>query len=168
MRVTRVGFICTGNICRSPMAEVVTTALVDADPLLRGTILISSAGTANWHVDRPMDDRARSALDRAGFAGLGTVARFADRQYLEDLDLVVAMTREQRREVRERYGSLGGRVILMRSMLEPAHDLDVADPYYGDGSEFDACLGALIPACQELVRVLRLGGEPFAVSPPAT
>ena len=46
----RVATICTGNICRSPMAEVVLKHLIDNDPSLRGRVDVTSAGTANWHV----------------------------------------------------------------------------------------------------------------------
>jgi len=52
----RVAMICTGNICRSPMAEVVLQHYVDADSSLRGYVDVTSAGTANWHVGSPMDN----------------------------------------------------------------------------------------------------------------
>ena len=85
--------ICTGNICRSPMAEVVLAHMVDADPSLRGRVEVTSAGTANWHVGAAMDPRARDALDRAGFKE-GSPAAYADRAYFDSHDIVVGMTRE--------------------------------------------------------------------------
>jgi protein-tyrosine phosphatase len=135
--------ICTGNICRSPMAEVVLRHFVDADPLLRGSVDVTSAGTANWHVGSPMDERARRALDRAGFAGAGSLAAYADRSYLDDQDLVVGMTREHVHEVRKRLTNDATEVILLRNLIEPGRDLDLFDPYYGGGDEFDECLGVL-------------------------
>ena len=50
-----VALIRTGNICRSPMAEVVFRQLVSEDPVLVGRVVVSSAGTANWHVNQEMD-----------------------------------------------------------------------------------------------------------------
>jgi len=47
------------------MAEVVLQHYVDADSSLRGYVDVTSAGTANWHVGSPMDQRARGALNRA-------------------------------------------------------------------------------------------------------
>jgi protein-tyrosine phosphatase len=135
----RVAMVCTGNICRSPMAEVVLAHLVSERPELSG-IEVSSAGTASWHVGSPMDPRARRALNRAGFHEPGTPAAYADRAYLESHDLVIVMTREQRNEVRARLGTHPPRIELIRNLLEGDRDLDLADPYYGDDGEFDACL----------------------------
>lgn len=158
-----VGFICTGNICRSPMGEVVLTQFVADDPALRNRVTITSAGTANWHVGSPMDDRARSALRRAGFNQPGSLAQFASREYLQSLDLTVVMTREHRHDVRERGGDDGGPIILIRSLLESQHELDLADPYYGDDRDFDACLDTIIRSCRVLVRERLLGGGPSSV-----
>ncbi|MGH9088858.1 MAG: low molecular weight phosphotyrosine protein phosphatase, partial [Acidimicrobiales bacterium] len=73
-RVTRAPFtlclVCTGNICRSPMAEVVLRELAARRALDAGTLAdrvhITSAGTGHWHVGEPMDPRARAALEARG------------------------------------------------------------------------------------------------------
>jgi protein-tyrosine phosphatase len=136
----RVAMICTGNICRSPMAEVVLQHFVDADSSLRGFVNVTSAGTANWHVGSPMDLRARGALDRAGFGGAGSLAAYADRAYLDRQDFVIGMTREHVHEVKKRLSNPLTEVILMRNLTEPGRELDLFDPYYGDDAEFDECL----------------------------
>ena len=136
----RVAMICTGNICRSPMAEVVTQQFVNADASLRGRVEVTSAGTANWHVGSPMDHRAREALRRAGFLGQGSPAAFADRTYLDRQDLVIGMTREHVHEVKKRLTNRYTDVLLLRHVLEPGRELDLFDPYYGDDAEFDECL----------------------------
>lgn len=136
----RVAMICTGNICRSPMAEVVLKHFVDANPSLRSCVEVTSAGTANWHVGSPMDERARRALDRAGFNGEGSLAAFASRAYLDDQDIVIGMTREHIHEVKKRLSNSTTEVILLRNLIEPGENLDLFDPYYGDDVEFDECL----------------------------
>jgi protein-tyrosine-phosphatase len=73
-----VATICTGNICRSPMAEVVLKHLIAEDSLLKDHVVVTSAGTARWHVGSPMGPRARAALDRAGYPLPGSVAVYAD------------------------------------------------------------------------------------------
>jgi protein-tyrosine phosphatase len=149
-----VATICTGNICRSPMAEVVLQHLVTADPLLRDHVVVTSAGTARWHVGSPMDPRARAALDRAGLSLPGSVATYADAAYLQRQDLVVVMTREHRREV---AGDLkpSAEVLLLRNLLEPGLDLDVPDPYFGDDREFEECLAMFREAGPRLTSALR-------------
>lgn len=147
--------ICTGNICRSPMAEVVLAHLVDADPSLRGRVEVTSAGTANWHVGAAMDPRARDALDRAGFSKEGSPAAFADRAYLDRHDIVVTMTREHASDVRRRLSNDTTQVVLLRNLLDPGKNLDLADPYYGDDAEFDECLELIRAGGQRLTSALR-------------
>ena len=162
-RALRVAVICTGNICRSPMGEVVLRHLVSDDRSLDGRVVVTSAGTANWHVGDLMDDRARRALDRAGFDEAGTAAAYADRPYLDDQDVVVVMTREHLHEVRQRLTNDATEVIMLRNLLEPGLDLDVADPYYGDQGDFDRCLELLSRGARRLTSALRerLGADSY-------
>lgn len=140
---TRVAVICTGNICRSPMGEVLLRALVEGEPRLAGHVLVTSAGTASWHVGEPMDDRARRALNRADFSGAGSPAAYASPAYLASQDLILVMTREHRDDVRHRLGETSVDVTTWRSPSRPDVVLDVADPYYGDDADFDECLAVL-------------------------
>jgi protein-tyrosine phosphatase len=149
------------------MAEVVLAQFASDDPVLAPSLLVTSAGTANWHVDKPMDSRARTALDKAGFNAVGSLAEFANAEFLDRLDLTVVMTREQRHDVQTRRSEGDSPVILLRSILDSTHDLDLSDPYYGTSQDFDACLNVIIPACQELARGLRLGGAKYVASLPA-
>ena len=130
--------ICTGNICRSPIGEVVyADALADL-PDFR----VTSAGTAVWHVGQAMDPRARAALDRAGFTRQGSLGAYADRTYLDSVDVVIAMTRDHRRDVLAVRPD--AEVVLVREMVGDG-ELDVADPYFGSDADFD-----------DVLRVIRL------------
>ncbi|OYV66033.1 MAG: hypothetical protein B7X07_00855 [Actinobacteria bacterium 21-64-8] len=149
-----LGVICTGNICRSPMAEIVFRDQVARDRYLDERVQVSSAGTARWHVGSPMDPQARSALVRAGFANPHTSGTFANRDYLNALDLAIVMTNEQRDDVKARIGNQL-EVLLLRELLEPPASLDLADPYYGNDDEFDECLRTIQAAGQHLTLVLR-------------
>ena len=153
--VLRVSVICTGNICRSPMGEVIFRHHVDADESLRGRVQVTSAGTANWHVGEPMDRRARDALDRAGYVGAGSPGAYADRAYLERQDLLIVMTREHLHEVRERVGRPLPDAVLLRSFADDGHGRDVADPYYGTSSDFDACCAMISRASPRLTSEFR-------------
>ncbi len=160
----RVSMICTGNICRSPMAEVVLRQLVDQDDTIFSRVDVTSAGTARWHVGQPMDPRARAALDRAGFRGPGTPGAFADTKYLDRQDVIVVMTREHASEVRARLTTTP-EIILLRSLIEPGSPLDVPDPYYGTDADFDECVELFIRAGQRLTTEFRqrLDGDSRAV-----
>jgi protein-tyrosine-phosphatase len=153
--VLKVATICTGNICRSPMAEVVLKHLIADDPWLNGRIEVTSAGVASWHVGNEMDPRARRALDRAGYLLPGTPGAYATPEYLNAQDFVTVMTREHRHEVRQRLSNPSTTVVLWRHLIDPRHDLDVADPYYGDDAEFDQCLAMLGSGGDRLTSMLR-------------
>ncbi|MFI5036135.1 MAG: low molecular weight protein-tyrosine-phosphatase [Acidimicrobiales bacterium] len=166
---TRLAAVCTGNICRSPMAEAVLADLVERDDLLRGRLVVSSAGTARWHLGESMDPRARRALDQAGLRRAGSPAAYADAAYLDAQDVVLVMTREHHREVLTRRTRTEGRVILLRDLIdEPG--LDLADPYYGRDDDFDECLAVIRRAGQRLTAELRRppgAGSSAAGSPAA-
>ncbi|MGZ8804053.1 MAG: arsenate reductase/protein-tyrosine-phosphatase family protein, partial [Microbacterium sp.] len=63
-----VVFVCTGNICRSPMADVVFRWFADAAGL-GDRVASTSAGTGDWHVGERADQRTIDALDRHGYDG---------------------------------------------------------------------------------------------------
>ena len=163
----RVVFVCTGNICRSPMAEVVLRHVAARTTLpgpngvapttLGGRIEISSAGTGPWHEGEPMDPRARVALAARGYRTAGHVARqFASEQF-KTVDLVVALDRRHQQTLRglNRGRSEADRLVLLRSFdREAGGALDVPDPYYGDETDFDRCLSQVEAACHGLTTAL--------------
>jgi protein-tyrosine phosphatase len=151
----RVAMVCTGNICRSPMAEIVLQHLVKNDEFLRDRVDVTSAGTANWHVGGQMDPRARQALDRAELHSAGTAAAYAGRDYLDGHDLIVVMTSEHLHDVQSRLTNEATEVIMLRNLLSPGLNLDVADPYYGDAAAFDECLNLLTEGGRRLTSELR-------------
>jgi protein-tyrosine phosphatase len=95
----RLLFVCTGNICRSPLAERLASAWAEESlgPAAAG-VDIRSAGT-DAVVGKPMDERSAKALLRLGGNPEGFVARSLDAAMSEDADLVLTMTRSQRRRV---------------------------------------------------------------------
>ena len=151
MKPLHVAVVCTGNICRSPMGEVALIHLLAATSALSSSVTVTSAGTARWHEGSPMDPRARRSLDRAGFLEAGSSAAYADTAYLDRQDLVLVMTREHRTDVRERLSNPRTQVMMVRNLVTPGLDLDVADPYYGTDKDFDSCLRTLTEASQRLV-----------------
>jgi protein-tyrosine phosphatase len=160
-------FVCTGNICRSPMAEVVTRALAAATTLSGGTALgdrmaVSSAGIGPWHEGEPMDPRTASALQRAGYPNHPHVAHQIATAQLGSFDLVVALDRRHQQTLRS-LGADPQRLFLLRA-FDPAAGAaaDVPDPYYGDDEEFDACLRMITAGCRGIVSAVIDLLEPVA------
>lgn len=99
----RVEVVCTGNICRSPMGEVVLQARLGPD------VEVGSSGTGSWHLGYPMDPRAAQALRDRGYAadGRAATARRFDPAWFADRDLILAMDAGHLAELRELAGEHG-------------------------------------------------------------
>lgn len=151
----RVIFVCTGNICRSPMAEVVFRALAEQHGL-GGQVIVSSAGTGDWHVGEHADARTIEALARQGYDGSRHRAKQFTAASFAENDLIVALDRSHERILRHwaRTEADEGKVMLLMGFAEGAADVDVPDPYYADPAAFDAALAMIERASTGLFRQL--------------
>lgn len=155
----RICFVCTGNICRSPMAETVFRDLVKKAGY-EGAVTVRSAGTGDWHVGEPSDTRTTTALTNHGYDGSHHRARQFDPDWFDTLDLVVVFDRSQERILRAWANSEQdrGKVQLLLSFdAEQAAQLDVPDPYYSDAALFDNVLGMIERASAALFRQIEPG-----------
>jgi protein-tyrosine phosphatase len=149
----RLCFVCSGNICRSPIAAVVMQRLVD-DEGLTGVVHVDSAGTGDWHVGERADSRAVAVLRRTGYDGSSHRARVFERSWLDDRDLVLALDRGHLCELRALARTDGQRakVRLLRSFDTAAPDgAEVADPYLGDDRDFEVVLAQVERSCRGLL-----------------
>lgn len=144
----RVITVCTGNICRSAMAEVVLRDRLEAEDAL-GRVEVSSAGISAEEQGNPVDSRARQVLAEAGYT-MGAAAtavrnhqahRITDDE-IRQADLLLAMTTGHYRELirrAERLGAQTARIRMYRDFDPQARqgeNLDVPDPWYGTTADF--------------------------------
>lgn len=100
----RVMTVCTGNICRSPMAEVVLRARF-AEAGLADRVVVDSTGISDEERGNPIDRRARTALAARGYEVPGHAARQTSVADLREHDLVLAMTSSHARALRRLGGT---------------------------------------------------------------
>ncbi len=151
--------VCSGNICRSPMAEVVLQAAL-ADSGLGDQVVVDSAGTGDWHVGGPADRRAVAMLREHGYDGSAHRAQqFTEQSWSPEPHLVLAADRGHLRRLR-RLGDGTEDVRLLRS-FDPAlagaderdPELDLPDPYYdGNFAEVMEMVQAAVPGLVAYVR----------------
>jgi protein-tyrosine phosphatase len=158
----RVCFVCSGNICRSPTAEVVLRRQA-ADARLTHLLRVDSAGTGGWHEGDEMDERSRRTMLFAGYdvpahlAKQFTPADFATR------DLVVALDTGHYNvlwwlaaETADVDAARAKTVLLRRfdPLLEAGEQPDVADPYYGGRGGFSEVLEQIERSCAQLLTAI--------------
>lgn len=165
----RVCFVCSGNICRSVMAEVVLRRQAQ-DAGLDDMIAVDSAGTGDWHIGEHADGRTVKALAARGYDGTSHRARQFDPHWFAERTLVIALdrghertlrswaaTQEQRDKVRLLRMFEAGRPVEIDTSGRRVggRDLDVADPYYDGQAAFDDVLLQIEAACEGLLKELR-------------
>ncbi len=151
----RILFVCLGNICRSPTAEVVFRAVAarEAPDLM---LEVDSAGTAGYHVGEPPDRRTREAAARRGYDLSALRARVIEPNDFERFDLILAMDRENLRALQRRAPAHAReRLRLFLEFAPEAGVSEVPDPYYGGPNGFEDVLDLIEAASRGLVAHLR-------------
>ena len=146
-RPRRVVFVCTGNICRSAMAEHLLRHWAKERGLALET---ASCGTAaeSWY---EVPAHARKLLASEGVPPFEHKPRLATRDALRGADLILVMTRAHYDHVVERFPEFTGRTKLLREHAGFG-ELDVDDPMGGSEEVFARCLAVLKESLEALAR----------------
>ncbi|MGN6134564.1 MAG: low molecular weight protein-tyrosine-phosphatase [Aureliella sp.] len=142
-------FVCLGNICRSPAAEGIMQRLIN-ERGLQGEITVDSAGTSSFHIGEPADKRMRVAADRRGY-DLTSRSRQATGRDYSRFDLIVAMDRNNYRELATLFGEPLHKLRLFSEYLDEGAPRDVPDPYHGEADGFATVLDILEQACPRIL-----------------
>ncbi|MFE6482273.1 low molecular weight protein-tyrosine-phosphatase [Streptomyces sp. NPDC057757] len=151
-----VCFVCTGNICRSPMAESVFRARVE-EAGLDGLVEVDSAGTGGWHEGDGADWRTVAVLEAGGYESDHTARQF-QASWFSRLDLVIALDSSHLEALRRLAPTPrdAEKVRLLRA-YDPGADADpdVPDPYYGHIEGFTECLEMVEAASRGLLAAVQ-------------
>ena len=146
-------FVCTGNTCRSPMAEWISKKYMEEFGLT-GQVEVTSAGVAAW-AGSALSAGASRALARRQIEERGVhAARRFNADMLDQADLVLAMTASQRHSLAREYPQYQHKIHTLSAYALGVEE-DIADPYGGDDFSYEAAARQIDEACRGLLRKLR-------------
>lgn len=150
----KILFVCLGNICRSPAAEIIFRHQAEKAGLLDG-LQIDSAGVIGHHQGSPPDPRMAAALQGRGYQVTGRARKIR----LDDLrafDLIITMDETNLADVRglDPDGLHHEKIRPFVDFCTRHHDPRVPDPYYGGQRGFDHVINLLEDGCEGILTEL--------------
>jgi protein-tyrosine phosphatase len=157
----RIVTVCTGNICRSPMAELMLARAFE-EAGMADDVVVDSAGTTGWEAGRPIDQRAAAKLTELGIESHLHRARQFEPAWYHERDLILALDLDHYRALRADApdDAARDRIHLLREFDPSTTDTDleelgIYDPWFGDSRDFDATWGMVDGAVEGVVRYVR-------------
>lgn len=149
--MTKILFVCHGNICRSPMAEFMMKELVRQAGLEK-EFHIASAATSTEEIGNPVYPPARALLAARGISCAGKTARQMQKSDYDEFDLLIGMDAQNVKNMRRICGGDDEKKI--RLLLDYTDcPRDVADPWYT--RDFEAAWRDISAGCRALLEDLR-------------
>ena len=152
----RILILCHGNICRSPLAEVLIEAAISADPLLAGRVTVSSGGTSDEHAGEGMHASSAAILSARALRSTHQ-ARLFTPALAATLDLVLAADQTNLRNGRStiRMAERQPEIRLLRDFDPTAVGRDLDDPWGHPPREYERTATEITAAIPGLLAELR-------------
>jgi protein-tyrosine phosphatase len=144
--------VCTGNICRSPMAERLLIKMLPED--LRKKVSVKSAGTHALHGHQAAEP-AVEVLGRMGVDLSDHRARQLSREIVDQTDLLLAMEHHHLQSIKSLRLWGRAKARLLGEFKSPDHPPEIEDPYGQPIESYQACVDALKPCLQGVVAWLK-------------
>lgn len=147
--------VCTGNICRSPLAEGIMRARLEA--VDAAIAQVDSAGTHHYHVGEAPDERSVAVARQHGIdiskqrARAFRVEDFDEFDYIYIMDSSHYQTLQRLAREHKKEHLFHQKVDFLTSAAFPAQNRAVPDPYYGDKSGFQDCYALIDLACKAII-----------------
>lgn len=146
--------VCTGNICRSPMAQGLLAHALSAQPEPLRSLKVISAGVAARNGD-PISENSVIALKKVGIDISHFKSQGLNQQMLDDALIVFGMTDSHRAVIRSRARPVPGNLHLFREFLPAPAANEIGDPYGGPLKLYESARDEMVEAIPSVVEHLR-------------
>jgi protein-tyrosine phosphatase len=148
-------FVCTANICRSPMAEGVLRKLLANEVFFQDKIEIDSVGTHNYHQGKAPEEMAVAAAKKRGYEIKHLVARPVRPHDLDHFDMVLGMDRANIAHLRTIAPTrCKQKIELLLAYGDKYHGQEIPDPYGKKPKDYELALDMIEDGCKGLVELL--------------
>ncbi len=148
-------FVCSGNICRSPLAQGVFESVVRREGL-DGEIHVDSAGThAFYHEDEPPDPRAQESASARGLDISGQRSRMVEPEDCLNFEYILVADEGHLQTLRRLCGGDPSKVRLFLDYAPHLSEREIPDPYYGDSDGFEHAMDLIEEASEGLLVDIR-------------
>jgi len=147
-------FVCTGNICRSPMAEALFRHRIGNGMQWESRSAGTYAGAGF-----PASSNAIEALRELGIALDGHHSQPLTTELVQQADLIVTMTAGHRFEILQGFPEVGNRVFLIKSFGTSKVPADIADPFGGSLNIYKKTRDEIDQALSDLILFIRAGNN---------
>lgn len=161
----RILFVCTGNTCRSPMAEGFLRFLLEKEPALSSRYYAASAGISALGGDTASREAAGAMKTDWGIDISGHCSTVLSKEHIEDSFLILTMTRSHRDNILSYYPGAADKTFTLTeytgekksdpSMAQYDYSLDIPDPYGRPLRYYRQCADAIRQAVERLVEKLK-------------
>lgn len=146
--------VCTANVCRSPMAEVLLRHALKAEDEPLRSLEVISAGVSAYE-GNPCTTHSVRVLSKVGLDLSTHRSRPLTHELLDKSVLVIGMTESHRQIIQRNAPNLKAPVILMRELMPGTVDPEVPDPYGSDLRTYEATRDAIVEAIPSVVNYLK-------------
>lgn len=145
----KVTFVCLGNICRSPMAELIFKNILERQDL-SDKFYITSSATSNYEIGNPIYYLAQQTLSKHNIKGSHTAKRISN-QELASSDFILVMDSENYHDIMRLNGV--DKIKVFKLCDFTSNPRDVADPWYT--RDFETTYNDILDGCTSFLEYLR-------------